>query len=74
MVLDEGSEFDITKNITVVTCSMNRTEQLLRNIDECKNIKNLYQHIVIDFSSDEPGYRTDPKTTFLMRSRIYKIP
>tara|TARA_B100000029_G_scaffold448329_1_gene470778 strand:- start:515 stop:1456 length:942 start_codon:yes stop_codon:yes gene_type:complete len=54
MVYHEGSEFEIMKNITVVTCSMNRTEQLLKNIDECKNIKNLYQHIVIDFSSNEP--------------------
>jgi hypothetical protein len=42
------------RDITVVTCSMNRTEQLLKNIEECKNIKNLYQHIVIDFSSKEP--------------------
>lgn len=45
---------DKMKDITVVTCSMNRTEQLLKNIEECKNIKNLYQHIVIDFSSKEP--------------------
>ena len=42
------------KNITVVTCSMNRTEQLLINIEECKNIKNLHQHIIIDFSSNKP--------------------
>lgn len=33
---------------------MNRTQQLQKNIEECKNIKNLYQHIVIDFSSSEP--------------------
>ena len=71
MVLDEGSEFDITKNITVVTCSMNRTEQLLRNIDECKNIKNLYQHIVIDFSSDEPIINSIKEVPD--RLKIYRI-
>ena len=46
------------RDITVVTCSMNRTEQLLKNIEECKNIKNLskgevaYLNMILAVNSD----------------------
>ena len=42
------------KNITVVTCSMNRNHQLKKNILAAQNIKNLYRHIIIDYSSELP--------------------
>lgn len=42
------------KNITALTVSMNRTEDLISCIEACQNIDSLSKHVVIDFSSDIP--------------------
>lgn len=42
------------KNITALTVSMNRTEDLMSCIEACQNIDNLLKHVIIDFSSDIP--------------------
>jgi hypothetical protein len=42
------------KNITALTVSMNRTEDLISCIESCQNIDSLSKHVVIDFSSDIP--------------------
>jgi len=44
------------KNITAVTVSMNRTEHLKKCIEAVAKIKNVSNHIIIDYSSKEPIY------------------
>ena len=41
-----------TSDITIVTCSMNRTENLLTSLDSLKELKNIDKHLILDFSSD----------------------
>ena len=41
-----------TSDITIVTCSMNRTENLLASLDSLKELKNIDKHLILDFSSD----------------------
>ena len=64
------------KNITVVTCSMNRNHQLKKNILAAQNIKNLYRHIIIDYSSELPVSSfldVVPKNVFIYRINNQKI-
>ena len=42
------------KNITVITSSRNRNNEAYNCINFVKNIPNLYEHILIDFSSTIP--------------------
>lgn len=39
-------------NLTVVTCSMNREIYLPKQVNATKNLKNLYKHLIINWSSD----------------------
>ena len=41
-----------TSDITIVTCSMNQTENLLASLDSLKELKNIDKHLILDFSSD----------------------
>ena len=41
-----------TNDITIVTCSMNRTENLLISLDSLKELNNIDKHLILDFNSD----------------------
>ena len=52
------------KSISVVTCSKDRNEYLVKNFSSTKNINNLKEHIHIDFSSNlstKNIYKTNDK-------------
>jgi len=52
------------KSISVVTCSKDRNEYLVKNFSSTKNISNLKEHIHIDFSSNlntKNLYKTNDK-------------
>lgn len=42
-----------SKNISVVTCSMNREKNLIENVKNVKRLEKTYEHIIIDWNSSQ---------------------
>ncbi len=55
-----------TKNITVVTSSKNRTDNLIKSIRSCQKIDRINNHFILDFDSDE-NIKIDNKNITIFR-------